>query len=288
MIFILLNIDFEAIFNGTIQILVFYIIFFSILVSLLLFSKKFLGIFDKLNKFHFTREDSMFKLNYLAIGILIAIIGFSTFIIGFRELRAGNYPMFALFAIFAFYILPLALGFLGIYAYIIGRGEYYFGSAVLLVISTFAFASVGSNLHDVLWCGVATKGYTTTNLAGDDLYLWFVAFGITDRTKTDYRIFGFYMFLQVIIEITVGTIAFYQYYKLNKKYINIEEKRPFILAYIALFSAGISLGIVEFIFDYPWIFTDLEYILDVYIGIPIIAFAFFLIGFYLGKNNKAR
>ena len=135
---------------------------------------------------------------------------------------------------------------------------------------------------------MATDGYLTKIRVGDDLALYFALFGIMDKDNTDYRTFGFYMLIQVIIEITVGTIAFYQYYKLNNKYAKVEDKRQFILAYLALFSAGISLGIVEFIFDYPWLFTDLEYVLNVHLGIPVVAVSFFLIGFYLGKNNKAR
>jgi len=280
----MLKIDFL---EGTIQIFIFYIILISILAYFLLFSKRFLGLFKKLNSVHITKEESIFKLNYLAIGILIVIIAFSVFIIGFRELRANNYPMFVVFAILAFYILPIALGFLGLYAYIIGREEYHFGSAILLVVGMVSFGCLGSNLHDVIWCGVATEGYTTTNLAGDDLYLWFVFFGIMDRSITDYRIFGFYMLIQVVIEITVGTIAFYQYYKLNKEYNKIEKKKPFILSYVLFFSVGILLGIVEFIFDYPWAFTDVQYKIDVYIGIPAVALLFFLIGYYLGIKNKA-
>lgn len=288
MIYILFTIDFESIFNGTFQILLFYIIFLSILIFLLFFSKKFLGLFKKLNRFHFTKEDSLYKLNYLAIGILIGIIAFSAFIIGFREARAGNFPMFVLFAILSFYILPVALGFLGIYAYIIGRGEYYFGSAILLAISMVSFGCLGSNLHDVIWCGVATDGYLTKVRVGDDLALYFALFGITDKNDTDYRTFGFYMLIQVIIEITVGTIAFYQFYKLNRKKSKNESKKLYILAYISLFSVGTLLGIVEFIFDYPWIFTDLQYVLDIYVGIPVVAFLFFLIGYYLGTKNRAR
>lgn len=284
----MLSIDFEAIFNGTYQILLFYVIFLSILIYLLFFSKRFLGIFDKLDKFHFKKGDSKFWLNYLAIGILIGIIAFSAFIIVFREARAGNFPMFVLFAILSFYILPVALGFLGIYAYIIGRGEYYFGSAILLAISMVCFGCLGSNLHDVIWCGVATDGYLTKVRVGDDLALYFALFGITDKNDTDYRTFGFYMLIQVIIEITVGTMAFYQYYKFNRKNSKIESKKLYFLAYISLFLVGALLGIVEFIFDYPWIFTDLQYVLDIYVGIPVVAFLFFLIGYYLGTKNRAR
>ena len=279
----MLKIDFL---DGTIQIFIFYIILISIFAYFLLFSKKFKDLFDRLNKIHITKANSIFRLNYLAIMILIVIVTVSIFIIGFREARADNFSMFVVFAILSFYILPIAIGLLGLYSYIIKNEEYSVGSIILLTISFVCFGAFGSNLHDVLWCGMATDFYQKENLAGDDIYLFFVIFGIPDKAKTDYRIFGFYMFIQIILEITIGTIAFYQYYKLNKEYTKSVSKKPYILTYFLLFSAGALLGIVEFIFDYPWAFTDVQYKIDVYIGIPVIALLFFLIGYYLGKKNK--
>jgi len=75
--------EFSEIFRGTIHIFFFYIIILIICVILLLFSKIFDDFIEKLKKITVSKDDTIFKLNYLAIIILITITIISIIIIGF-------------------------------------------------------------------------------------------------------------------------------------------------------------------------------------------------------------
>ncbi|MHA1292755.1 MAG: hypothetical protein ACTSQJ_08830, partial [Promethearchaeota archaeon] len=156
----------------------------------------------------------------------------------------------------------------------------------LLMIVFVCFGLLGSNLHDVIWCGIHTDWYEKEHLAGDDIAFFFNIFGIYDKDRYDYRTFGLFMLFQVLIEFIVGTIAFYKFYEIDKEKHIKTGKKSYVLSYLMLVSAGIILGIIEFIFDSPWFFTDIEYKIDVFLGIPLIGLYFILIGFYLGVKTK--
>lgn len=282
----MVNIDIAEIFEDSLQIFVWYTIILVVLIYLLLVSKKITAIFNRLNSIRISKVDKKFKLNYVAILVLISIVIASLFIIGVKQFRGVNFSFFFVFSMFAFLILPIALGLLGVYAYILKNGEYRLGSVLLLAISFASLGMVGSNLHDVLWCGVATNWYQTKRLAGYDLEMWFNIFGIYDKNQYDYRTFGLFMVYQVAIELVVATLVLYKFYKTTNEYKKIEKKKPIVLTWICLIAISVFFGTVEFIFDYPWAFTELQYAIDVYIGIPIVAVLFYLIGFKLGRNLK--
>ena len=56
---------------------------------------------------------------------------------------------------------------------------------------------------------------------------------------------------------------------------------------LAAFGTGAFLPI-GFAIIGPWFFTELEYIIDIYLGIPIVALMFFAVGYYLGLKNKFK
>ncbi len=83
----------------------------------------------------------------------------------------------------------------------------------LLLLGTFALGCAVSNMHDVLWCGVITKGYTQHYPAGYDLDI-FVAFGqrfgIAAETLADYVTLGPYAAVLILGELIVATVSFRQ------------------------------------------------------------------------------
>ncbi len=82
---------------------------------------------------------------------------------------------------------------------------------VLLAIGAWGLGCAASNIHDVLWCGVITDGYSKSFEAGYDLDL-FVAFGecfgIEGKILADYVVLGPYALLLVAGELAVATAAF--------------------------------------------------------------------------------
>ncbi len=281
----MININFFEIFRGTAHIFVFYAIAICVVVYLLGFSKKTDSVFERLNSIAVSKENPKFKQVYLAVAILSILILFSIAIISFKELRATSFDFFTVFAILAFWVLPIALGLLGVYSLILKEKKYQLGDAILLSICFASFGMVGSNFHDVLWCGTVTNWYQTEKIAGADIALYFNAFGIFDESRYDYRTFGLFMAVQIVLELTIGTAALYKYYKFDTLRWKKSNKSTYLKRFGLLLFAGIMLGAIEFIFDYPWAFTDLEYALDVWLGIPLIALIFFGIGRYFVKTS---
>ncbi len=281
----MIDVDFIEIFRGTAQIFAFYAIMILVIIYLVCFSEKVEARIEKLNKIIVSKEDSKFKQVYLAIAILSVITFISIALISFKDLRATNFEVFAIFAIFAFWILPIALGLLGVYSFILKRGTYRLGDALLLTICFASFGMIGSNFHDVLWCGTVTNWYQTEKIAGADIALYFNTFGIFDGGRYDYRTFGLFMVIQIVLELTIGTTSLYKYYKIDKSRSKKGNKAKYIKIFGLLLLAGLVLGTIEFVFDYPWAFTDLEYAIDVWLGIPISALIFFGIGRYFAKST---
>jgi len=91
------------------------------------------------------------------------------------------------------------------------RGETVKRSGLVLVaLIGLGLGGAASNIHDVVWCGVITDGFTQHFKAGYDLDV-FVAFGnlfgIADEVLQDYATLGPYTVLLVIGELTVAVAA---------------------------------------------------------------------------------
>jgi len=282
----MLQVDLINIFKGTYHIFLFYGILLFSIIYLFSVSKFFSNIIDRLDEIQVSKEDPSFKMTYFAILILIVLIAGSIIIIGQKDLRAGNFQMFVIFAILSFWIVPFALGLLALYSFIISREEYHLGREFILGISFMCFGAVGSNIHDVLWCGVHTEGYQNKKIAGSDIALFYLVFGLNDPGIVDYRSFGLFMLVQVIIELIIGSIAFYKFYSLNRNTNPDIKNSVYLKVLVMLINASVILGIIEYIFDAPWHFTDLQYNFDVYLGIPLITAFFCYIGYFFGKKNK--
>jgi hypothetical protein len=83
-------------------------------------------------------------------------------------------------------------------------------SLALISLAGFAMGCAASNIHDVVWCGVITDGYSQHHAAGYDLDL-FVAFGqmfgIPREVSADYATLGPYTMVLVTGELLVAVVS---------------------------------------------------------------------------------
>jgi hypothetical protein len=208
---------------------------------------------------------------------LIAIICVSLIIISLKEFR-NDRVFFTFFGFFAFIALPVALGFLPVYWHIIRVGQYRIGDGVLLLLSCVMFAMYGVNLHDVLWCGVATDWFSNEVIGGYDLALFFTTFGISDPSRWSYRTFGIYMMMKSGVQLVTGSVALIKYFNLHSQNGLAGFRLKKYSAFGLLFLGGTFLAIVQFIFDSPWFFTDFQYYLGLFGGIVLVIFLFLKAG----------
>jgi hypothetical protein len=274
------QINFPEIFEGTYHILAIYLGILIGSVILFLFVRRFDTLIGKLNQIRITKDKQMFKWNYAFLTGIFLVILVSILLIGPIEFRM-NPTGFQIFAFFAFIAMPIAMGFSAVYIYILKGGEYRIGDGILLLLSLTMFAMCGVHIHDVIWCGVATQGYTIEQIGGYDLAQFFTLFQITDPAQWDYRTFGLYMSIRALIELTVATLAYNKFIKVNlKRNMTISRKQK-VFPYVLFLIAAILFGIFEYVFDSPWNFTDIQYQLNLYVGIPIVAIIFIVGGLNL-------
>ena len=82
---------------------------------------------------------------------------------------------------------------------------------ILLLFGAFGVGCAASNIHDIVWCGAITHGFTQHYKAGYDLDV-FVAFGkwfnIPAETLADYATLGPCAIVLVVGELFVAAVAF--------------------------------------------------------------------------------
>lgn len=85
------------------------------------------------------------------------------------------------------------------------------GVALLLAFGTFALGLAASNIHDIIWCGAITNGFSVKYAAGGDLdaFAWLgVKLGIASETMYDYLTLGASAFVMVLGEIAWAIACF--------------------------------------------------------------------------------
>ena len=91
-------------------------------------------------------------------------------------------------------------------------------SFCLVTLAAFGLGCAASNIHDAVWCGIITNGYTIHYKAGFDLDL-FVAFakwfGISREVAADYATLGPYAIVLVLGELLVSVAAYVRLRALN-------------------------------------------------------------------------
>jgi hypothetical protein len=124
-----------------------------------------------------------------------------------------------LFMVAAFVGLPLSMPPLvaAVWAlHAMARGERVrLSSLLLLMLGAFSLGAVTSNMHDVLWCGIITHGYSQPYAAGGDLVaFYFVAnwFGIPKTIQADYAFFGACMILLVLGELLLAAVSLRRFF----------------------------------------------------------------------------
>jgi hypothetical protein len=120
-----------------------------------------------------------------------------------------------LFMVSAFFGLPLSMPIftVAIYAFICGmhKKRVLFSSACLLGLGSFGLGLAFSNVHDVVWCGCITDGYSHAHKAGGDLaaFAWLgERFGLPDDRLYDYATLGPGAFIMVLGELLMAFAAF--------------------------------------------------------------------------------
>jgi hypothetical protein len=107
--------------------------------------------------------------------------------------------------------LPMLAGMVWALAHHIHREPLNASSLALLMLGTFAIGCAVSNVHDVIWCGAITDGYTHHFQAGYDLD-YFVGFGrkfgISREVLADYATLGPCAIVLVLGELVVAASCF--------------------------------------------------------------------------------
>lgn len=123
----------------------------------------------------------------------------------------------------AFLGIPVAMPFIAgavwALAHYLKEEEMELGGLLLVCLGAFALGCAASNMHDVAWCGIITKGYSEHYKAGFDLDI-FVAFakwfGIPEEISADYLTLGPYTVVMVLGELTAAAGAFLRLHKLYR------------------------------------------------------------------------
>jgi len=85
------------------------------------------------------------------------------------------------------------------------------GALASIMLAAFWLGCAASNVHDIIWCGAITKGFTQHFGAGSDI-LFFIApakwFGIPESVSADYAALGSFAIIFVMGELAVAAVSF--------------------------------------------------------------------------------
>ncbi len=272
--------------EGSLHIfLIYLLILLLVIIFPLVFKSQWNNLLNYFNKFILSKTKAR-NLTYLSLISGISLICGSMVIISmfnmnlFHSLPSGELS-FTLFAGFAFLLLPLGIALVCTYGWARHNHSFQFGNFFLIVFCFLTIGLAGSNLHDILWCGMASDWYSTPIYAGYDLDLWINIFQPPNR---DYRIFGFYMGFHVLIFCAYCFENLRRYFGALPKAAKILKIKLGLL----LTSLIIELGSILFIIDYPWIFTTLETALTVFLCLPLLILPCYFAGKYVQALERHR
>ena len=131
------------------------------------------------------------------------------------HLPLSKYAIDMLFMVSAFLGLPLSMPVLATcifsLVYALRKECVPLSSLLLVSVGTFALGCVTSNMHDVVWCGIITDGYSKHYAAGGDLdaFVWVgTLFGIKREILADYATLGPCAIVLVLGELLVAVASF--------------------------------------------------------------------------------
>ncbi len=185
---------------------------------------------------------------------------------------ADEANFFTLFAGFTFLLMPFAMGIIAATTYVHNRTTFKLGNFFVLLVAFCALAMAGSFYHDVLWCGTATDWYTKVNLGGYDFDLWTIIVGVTNR---DYQLLGISQGTLAIFLIIFAIILLWKFDSMQDAKFTWKNRLKLI---ITSFFSVVFFGFFLFIIDAAWVadFNITAHIL--YLGFPLIALIFYLLG----------
>ena len=161
-----------------------------------------------------TRTFGARKVFWVSVVFWLAFMSVVTTLIDSPYLPVSQEAITWLFMLSAFLGLPLtmppfAAAVWSLFSAV--RGERVrMATLVLLSLGAFALGAATSNMHDVLWCGIITKGYAVPYPAGGDLAFFYAVAGlfpIPEKVYADYAAFGACMIIMVAGELALAAVC---------------------------------------------------------------------------------
>ena len=161
-------------------------------------------------------------------------------------------------------------------------------NATELFVVYAAFGVVGSNFHDILWCGEATDWFTHSAISGGELQIWVDIVGAVPapgEVHISYDFFGFFMLLHVLF---CGAIATFMLWRYTRRYgenflRNPNSRSAFLLAWIGALLWGYGL----YLMDSSSSQSSVAWMVGTFIWIPLGIFILALSARYLSRFELA-
>jgi hypothetical protein len=184
-----------------------------LIIAVILWVPPYMSWWNRLVGFLNRREIEGRRLYLVLLIILPPLILISIIITHlFQFVKDLDVSFWLFFVPAAFIIIPFMSAYLGMASFARSHGKTGLGDLGALLFYFGGFGAAGANIHDVLWCGRRTELYTVFWAGGDDLRPWVELF---HAPSYDYRIFGFYMFIQVVIALVVAHIVYFRWLKVK-------------------------------------------------------------------------
>ncbi len=265
--------------EGTYHVLLIYLLFGLILCLPPLLLPQWKSLVEYLNKKEIQSTKSYrVILMGLGLGIAVSAIIFISFYNPYLLGPQSSQLFFNFFSFISFILLPFGLALKGSASYIHFSLKPKFGNFLLILLAIFAIGLAGSFLHDFIWCGTITQFYTQQyDTQSYDLDFWR---SLLDVESKDYRVFGFYMIVMVIILVIFAAILLWRHGSFIEKKGSIDgRKKTLIFSVLVILILGLSLYII----DYKRFFIFYCAFVSTYLGIPLSV----IFSSYLGKNLGA-
>ncbi|MEW6200834.1 MAG: hypothetical protein AB1546_02585 [bacterium] len=227
--------------SGTLNVFLVYLVV-GMLLCIPPYTKWWKNLIIRLDSYQLNGRRLFAKI-ILIFPILQIISVFTVYIFTLRsDLYAPFLPtqtfFFALFCPASFVIIPLTTAFYGA-AGALKKDGIKLGNFLLLLYFFGCFGAAASNIHDIIWCARATNLYRQFSAGGYDLAPWVE---VLNAGTYDYRVFGFYMFIQFMIEFTLGLIIFKKYCDFN----GVKEKfKPILLICFAMSFLAAAITVID-------------------------------------------
>ncbi|NVM31785.1 MAG: hypothetical protein HWN65_23300 [Candidatus Helarchaeota archaeon] len=262
--------------EGTFHVLWIYIIFGLVLCLPPLLLPQWKSLVEHFNKKEISSPKS-FVLIMMGSGLIISVIAiilislYNPYLFG----PQSGELFFYFFSFTSFIILPFGLALIGSASYIHFSSKPKLGNFLLVLLALFAIGLGGSFLHDVIWCGTITNFYTQEWVTqSHDLDFWCNLLRVESK---DYRVFGFYMLVMVIILLIFAAILLWRHRSFVEKKHSIDgRKKTLIFSTLVIIVLALSLYVI----DYKRFFTFFWAFMFTYLGIPLTV----ILSYYLGKN----